>query len=154
MKKEHTLVIIIGLFLLSYVLEAVVNPLALNLPTPYHYISQEYLYTYPFTTALIIIRALGIFLTPILFLSFAEGHYTAKGAVLLVLIALMQLYALQDIATNASVVPLEWALAISMGGIALLIPMVWYFFAGGLSWLHHSLGGSAKSQEEKEPDEN
>jgi hypothetical protein len=148
MKKENVIIVIIGLFLFSYVLDAVVNPLDLDLPTPYHYLHSKYLTVYPFTTASIIIRAIGIFLTPLLLLSFTEGHYTAKGAILLVLISLMQLYALQDLATGAAVVPLEWALSISLSGLALGFPAIWYFFVGGLSWLHKSLGGKDASSED------
>lgn len=149
MKKEHTLVIIIGLFLFSYVLEAVVNPLALNIPTPFHYLSGQHISTYPFTTALIVIRAIGIFLTPLLLMSFWEANQTAKGGILLVLIALMQLYALQDVATKAAVVPLEWSLAISMAGLALILPMIAYFILGGLSGVHKGFGG----QDEEEGEE-
>jgi hypothetical protein len=148
MKKEHVLVIIIGLFLLSYVLDAVVNPLNIELATPYHFLDPKYLVKYPFTTASIVIKALGIFLTPLLLMSLFEGHHTAKGAVLLVLIALMQLYSLQDLATGAETVPLEWALSISVAGIALALPMLAYFGLGGLSWLHQSLGGKEKSTED------
>jgi hypothetical protein len=147
MKKETTLVVIIGLFLLSYVLDAVVNPLKLHLATPYQFLNPALITTYPFTTASIVIKGLGIFLSPILFLSFAEGHYTAKGAVLLILIGLMQLYALQDIATKASVVPLEWALSLSLAGIALIVPMIWYFIRGAVSSLHQQLGGTPDEEE-------
>jgi hypothetical protein len=147
MKKEHTLVIIIGLFLLSYVLDAVVNPLSIRLATPYQFLNPKLITMYPFTTASIVIKGLGIFLTPILFMSFAEGHYTAKGAVLLVLIGLMQLYALQDIATKAEVVPLEWALSLSLAGIALALPMIWYFIRGAVHSLHQNLGGVPEEEE-------
>ena len=152
MKKEHIAIIIAGLFLLSYVLEAVVNPLDLKLATPYHYLNAQYLTTYPFTTALILMRAIGIFLVPLLLMSFFAGYFTAKGGILLILIALMQLYALQDLATRNNVVPLEWALAISLGGIALIVPLVWYFIMGGLSWLHQSLGGTPEENMHIEAD--
>src|SRR3989344_4348106 len=128
MKKEVVLVIIVGLFILSYVLDALVNPLDLPLPTPFHYLlNPEVFTTYAFTTASIFIRALGFFLSPLLLLSFWEGNNSAKGGILLVLIGLMQLYALQDIATGAQVVPTEWSLSISLAGVALVLPMVWYF---------------------------
>jgi len=128
MKKEVVLVVIIGLFLLSYVLDALVNPLDLPLATPFHYLlNPDILSTYAFTTASIFIRALGFFLSPLLLMSFWEGNYSAKGGILLVLIALMQLYALQDIATGAQVVPTEWSLSISLAGLALVLPLVWYF---------------------------
>jgi len=136
MKKEVVLVIIVGLFILSYVLDALVNPLDLPLPTPFHYLLNPEIFTkYAFTTASIFIRALGFFLSPLLLFSFwDDGHY-AKGGILLVLVGLMQLYALQDLATGAQVVPTEWSLSISLAGLALLAPMLLYFLRGLFSSL-------------------
>ena len=139
MKKEYVLAAIVGLFLLSYVLDATVNPLNLNLATPYDYLTPENLSKYPFTTASIVIKALGIFLIPVLLLSLADRKFAAKGLAVLILIPLMQLYALQDIATGAQVVPLEWSLSLSLAGIALAIPMVIYFILEALSKVHTSL---------------
>lgn len=152
MKKEHTLLMIAGLFILAYVLDAVVTPLSINLASPYEYLRPAIMAQYPFTTASIVIKAIGIFLTPLLLMSFAEGHNTAKGAVLLVLIALMQLYALQDIVTKAAVVPLEWSLSLSLAGITLFIPMFVFFIRGGLDSLHKQLGGKGIDEEDS-PDE-
>jgi hypothetical protein len=136
MKKEVLLVIIIGLFLLSYFLDTLVNPLDLNLATPFHFLlNPEILSTYAFTTASIFIRALAFFLSPLLLMSFWDNNYAAKGGILLVLIALMQLYALQDIATGAQVVPTEWSLSISLAGMALFIPLLWFFLVGLFSKL-------------------
>jgi len=153
MKKEYVLVVIVGLFLLSYVLDAVVNPLAIQLPTPFHFLNPQYLTTYPFTTASIFIKSIGIFLTPLLLMSLVGKNYTPKALTLLILVALMQLYSLQDLATKAEVVPLEWALSISIAGLALLIPMTWYFLLGGFSWLHNSLGGGKDTEEDVDEEE-
>lgn len=147
MKKETVLVVIIGLFLLSYVLDAVVNPLQIPLATPFQFLNPKLLALYPFTATSIVIKGIGIFLTPLLFLSFAEGHYTIKGVVLLILVGLMELYALQDIATKAQVVPLEWSLSLSLAGIALLVPMVIYFIRGAMHSLHQQLGGPEEEVE-------
>jgi hypothetical protein len=100
MKQEYVIVLIAGLFIAAYVLEAVVNPLTLNLPTPYHYIQPDTLRTYPFTTTIIAIRALAIFLTPVWLMSFIERRYGLKGSISLVLAALSQLYVLQELATG------------------------------------------------------
>ena len=89
----------------------------------------------------VIIKAVAIFLTPVLILSTIEGHYTAKGATLLIVIPLMLLYALQDVVTSAKVVPLEWSLSITLAGVALLVPMVWYFLQGAVHSVHKQLGG-------------
>lgn len=127
MKKEYAFVFIAGLFLLAYVLEAVVNPLALNLATPYDYLSPALLARYPFTTAIILIRALALFLAPVWLFSFLSGNHTLKGVVLLLVAGLAQLYAIQEIATGAQLIPLEWSLSLSLAGVALLLPSVLQF---------------------------
>jgi hypothetical protein len=141
MKKETVLVVIIGLFLLSYVLDAVVPPLRVPLANPFEFLNPKLLALYPFTTASVVIKGIGIFLSPLLLFSLMEGKGTIKGAVLLVLIGLMELYALQDVATRARVVPLEWSLSLSLAGLALILPMIFYFITGAMGSLHKQLGG-------------
>lgn len=139
MKAEYILILIAGLLISAYVLEAVVDPLSLDLATPYHYIDPLTLRTYPFTTTIIAIRALAIFLTPVWLLSFIERKYGLKGSIILVLSALSQLYVLQELATGQKLLPLEWSLAISLAGVALLMPMILYFIKGLLSGAHDKL---------------
>lgn len=124
MKKEYVFIFIAGLFLLAYVLEAVVNPLALSLATPYDYLDPAFLTRYPFTTAVILIRAVAIFLTPLWLFSFLSRNHSLKGVVLLLIAGLAQLYAIQEIATGAQLIPLEWSLSLSLAGVALLLPAV------------------------------
>jgi len=150
MKSEYVFVVIIGLFIAAYVLEAIVQPLGLSLPTPYHYINPETLMTYPFTTTVIVVRAIAIFLSPLWVMSFIDGKYQLKGAITLVLAGLSQLYVLQELATGAQILPLEWSLSISLAGIALLIPMIIYFFRGVLSSAHSKLTGSEPKEEASE----
>jgi hypothetical protein len=136
MKREYWAGAVLGLFLLAYVLEAVANPLALDLSSPYAF-AQNGLYTrYPFSTAIVVIRALAIFITPLLLTSLFKGAYFAKAVSLLILSGLIQLYAIQAIVTGILTVPLEWALSLTLAGILLLIPVLYYFFKG--------LTGSAK----------
>jgi len=153
MKSEYVLVLIIGLLIAAYVLEAIVQPLGISLPTPYHYINPETLMTYPFTTTVIVVRAVAIFLSPLWIMSFIDGKYQLKGAVTLVLAGLSQLYVLQELATGAQILPLEWSLSISLAGIALLVPMIIYFVRGVLSSAHSKLTGS-ETQEETAEDVN
>lgn len=135
--KEYQLLIIGGLFLLAYVLEALVNPLAIKLATPYAFLSPSNLLKYPFTTAVIAIKSIALFWTPLLLLSFINGAFAAKGSILLVLAGLLQLYSLQEIATGAQVIPLEWSLSFSVAGLLLLLPTVIFF-------LKHSVSGVQK----------
>ena len=99
--KEYQFLVIVGLFIFAYVLEALVNPLQIDLLTPYNYLSPQYLAKYPFTTAIIAIKSIAIFWTPLFLLSFINKAYGAKASILLVLAALLQLYSLQEIATSA-----------------------------------------------------
>lgn len=137
--KEYVLAIIAGLFLLAYVLEAVVNPLKLELATPYEFLNPQYFATYPFTTATVFIRSLAVFITPLWILSFFNKAYYPKGGLLLVLAGLMQLYAIQEVATGAQVVPLEWSLSLSVGGAALLLPTAIFLIKGLITAMHQKL---------------
>lgn len=141
MKKEYLLYIIIGFFILSYVLDAVVNPLNIKLVTPYQYFTPANLITYAFTTTSIVLKAVALLLSPIVILDFIGAKATTKGISLLVLSGLLQLYALQDIATGSLVVPLEWSLAFTLSGLLLLIPTIIFFIIGSIQNVHHKLTG-------------
>lgn len=130
---------IIGLLLTAYVLEAIVEPLAIDLVTPYHYIDPTTLRTYPFTTTVIIARALALFMTPLFFMSFIKRRYTTKTILTLVIAALSQLYALQGLATGNQFIRLEWSLAISLAGLALLPMVIIYFLKSLVSRIHQKL---------------
>ena len=147
MKHEHMLILIIGLLILTYVLDAIANPLSLTLATPYHYFNSETMLTYAFTTTSIVLKSVALFIAPFLLLSFMEFRKVTKGLILLVLSGLMQLYALQDVATNAQAIPLEWSLSLTLTGMALLIPTVFYLILGLTQKVHKGLA------DETTPDE-
>jgi len=139
MKHEYILVVIIGLLILTYVLDAIVNPLKLQLPSPYHFFDPQILSKYTFTTTSILIKTTALVMATVWFLSFLSFHRLTKGAILLVISGLMQLYALQDVATNSKVIPLEWSLALTLTGVLLLIPAIIYIFIGLTQKAHKSL---------------
>lgn len=145
MEKEHWVVFAAGLFILSYVLDAVVEPLrtALQAPltSPYQYFNPEVMGLYPFTTASIFIKALGLLIIVVLFLSFMEGKNLVKAVITLVLLALMELYAVQDVVSNSQMVTLEWDLGIALGGIFLVLPIIYYLIKGLFRGLYSSVGG-------------
>jgi hypothetical protein len=130
--KETTFIIIVGLFLLAYLLEAIVDPLKINLATPYSYFVPTYFLKYPFVTATIIIRGLSFFLTPLFLFSFFAKGYFPKACILLVVSVLAQLYALQEVASGTTMVPLEWSLSLSLAGATLLVPIVIYLIRGAI----------------------
>src|SRR3989344_1827987 len=132
MKREHWLAAIIGLLILAYVLDSVVNPLTIGLPTPYHFFIPEILKTYPFTVTSIFIKSLALFITPLLLLSFTGFKKVLKGILLLISSGLLQLYALQDVASGAHTVPLEWSLSFTLTGVAILFTSIIYILMGFL----------------------
>ena len=130
MPKEYVLVLIVGLFLLAYLLEAVVDPLALPLATPYQFLSGEYISKVPFSTAVIFIRSLAVFITPLWLLSFISGAFQFKAVTLLVVSVLLQLYGVQATASSTVGIPLEWAISFALGGATLFFPMLFFFAKG------------------------
>ena len=146
MKKEYVLAAIFGMFLLSYLLDAVVDPPSYVLSSPYEFLNPLYYTKYPFTTASVIIRSLAVFLTPVLLLGFFISAHFAKGVVYLITSVLVQLYAVQVVATNSQVVPLEWALSLAFGGALLLVPAAISFLQGSLSSFHQGIKKSVKSE--------
>jgi hypothetical protein len=129
--KEYVLAAIGGLFLLAYVLQSGVKPLNLNLASPYQFINPGYFKLYPFTGAIIFIRSLALFISPLWILSWFGPAHTTKAVTLLIISGLMQLYALQQVAGGgAPMVSLEWSLSFTVAGLALLLPTAIFFLKG------------------------
>lgn len=145
--KETSFIIIVGLYLLAYLLEAVVQPLAIDIATPYEYLKPEYLGQYPFTTASIVIRALAFLFTPLWLLSFLKRAYIGKGAALLVVGALMQLYSLQEVLTGTTLVPLEYSIALALAGALTLIPAVIFLITGMFTGAAEKITGKSEIKE-------
>lgn len=147
MKKEYLLIFIVGLFVLSYVLDAVANPLSLKLTTPYHYFNPDILILYAFSTTSIIVKAIALSSSIVMLISFIKSSFAKAGTAILVS-ALLQLYALQDIATNSQVLPLEWTLSLTITGVTLIIPAVLYIIVGFIKTIHHSLKPTENNSQE------
>ena len=122
--KEKLFVLTGSLFLLSYLLETIVKPVVVHLPSPYAFLSPSYFSLYPFTAVIVLIRGVSLFLVPLLLLSFFRGHHFLKFILLLVLGVLSQLLSIQQIISDTTIIPLEWALSLSIAGALLVIPMV------------------------------
>lgn len=133
MPKEYVLILIIGLFLLAYLLEAVVDPLAIELATPYQFLSSEYIAQVPFTTAVIMVRSLAIFITPLWLLSFIDHAFQFKAVSLLIVGVLLQLYGVQATASSTVGIPLEWAISFALSGASLFLPMLLFFAKGAMT---------------------
>ena len=124
-------------------LDAVVNPLPLNLVTPYHFFTPEIAFKYAFTTTSIVLKTIALVLGSFWILSFTGFNNVVKGACLLVLSGLIQLYSLQDVVSKSDILPLEWSLAFTLTGMALLIPSILLFLFGFL--------GKAKKKIDEDP---
>lgn len=132
MPKEYVLVLIVGLFLLAYLLEAVVDPLTVPLATPYEFLQNGYPARFPFTSAVIVVRSLAILLTPLWLLSFIPKAFQFKAIALLIVGTLLQLYSVQAVATPTVGIPLEWAISFALGGATLFLPMLVFFAKGAM----------------------
>lgn len=132
MPKEYVLVLIIGLFLLAYLLEAVVDPLPFSISNPYQFFTANMISKVPFTTALVGIRALAVIMTPLWLLSFLAGAFQFKAIALLIVSVLLQLYSVQSVSSPTVGIPLEWALSFTLAGLILFLPMLFFFAKGAV----------------------
>ena len=137
--KEYSLLFIIGLFVLAYILDLIVEPLNLTLTSPYKFFQPEYMSAFPFSTMSVFIKAIALFSTPLWLLSFFESKGFAKPAILLVWSALTQLYAIQDLNAKSELIPIEWSLSLSAAGLALLLPTIMLFIRAIVSSAHSNL---------------
>lgn len=132
MKKEYLVILLTGLFILTYVLDSITVPLGtqLTLASPFLYFNPATASLYPFTTASIFLKAIALSLIPPLILSFIKGKPFIKAVVITILAALTELYVIQDLAAGTQLMPLEWDLAFSLSGIFLLPYITSYLFKG------------------------
>lgn len=130
MKLEHWFVVVIGLVIFAYVLDSVVNPLTMDLPTPYHFLTPDTFMLYPFTTVSILVKAVALVIAPIITLALFGMRKHTKAIILFVVSALYQLYAIQDVATNANAIPVEWSISLATAGIILIFTSLIYLFLG------------------------
>lgn len=130
MKKEITFVITACLFLLAYVLDYFAGTLSLHIISPIAFLNQNYFALYPMTYVAVIVRSIAIMLSVTLLLSVIERQYFVKLGISVFLTFIAEIYAFQQLATGATITPLLWTLAIAYGGALLVIPMIFYIFAG------------------------
>lgn len=135
MKKEIVFVITALLFLLAYVLDYFAGKLSLSIVSPIAFLNQSYFTLYPMTFVAVMIRSVAIMLSVTLILSVMERQFFVKLGISAFLAFIAEIYAFQQLATNATITPLLWTLAISYGGALLIIPMVFYIFLGIANFL-------------------
>ena len=129
-QKEHIFVVIVGLFLLSTLLQNIITPLNVKLATPYSFLNPSEFSKYPFTAVVVVIRAIALFLTPLFLFSYIKQKYFVKVGVLLVVGSLAQLYSLQQLISGTTLIPLEWAISLSIAGALLIVSTIYYILRG------------------------
>jgi ABC-type tungstate transport system substrate-binding protein len=130
MKAEFVLLTLVGMSILAYVLDAVVNPLHLPLATPYEFFHPAAFSLYPFSIISIALKALVIAIGVPWVLSFTGIHHLVRAGITLVILGLLQLYAVQDVATGANILSQEWALGLTLGGMLLIVPLIIHLILG------------------------
>ncbi len=139
MKKEYLITISVALFILGYVIDFFGGLIPLSLRNPFDLLQREMISTYPFTTVSIAFKTLALFIAMLLFLNMIEQKYLAKGAFLLFLAALMELYSVQQIATSSTNLPMVWIVAISYSGVLLLFLGLIHLTIGIIKKIHRSI---------------
>ena len=150
MKKEYTLVVTIGLFIVSYIFDFLAGVVKITARNPIVYLSTPNLTQYPLTSLEIGLRTLGLILTVVLTLSIMEKKYFAKAGINLFLAIVAIFYAIQQMATKGTLTPIQWTLSFAYAGIILLPLTGIYLLVGIMSGLHSTL---TKSKHEEQKDE-
>ncbi len=146
MKKEYLAIIAVGFFILSYVLDFLGGSVLLPLKNPFDMLRQQTLSTYPFTAVSVGFKTLAVVIAILLSLSLIEKKYLAKGAFLIFLAAMMELYSVQQLATGIANLPIVWSVAISYSGILLLAPAVIYLIVGFIKIIHQNIALSSPDE--------
>jgi len=131
MPKEYWVAAGIALLVLSSVLDSFAGPVSLIVGrNPFAFLSAASLGTYPLTAVAIGVRAVGVFILAVTTISAIDKQYFLKAVGVLILGVLVELYAVQQLATGAQTTPLNWTLAFAYAG-ALLLPAIFYYLLRG-----------------------
>lgn len=120
----------LAFFGLAYILDYFAGPISFALTTPLTFLTKSYLNSYPLTAFAVMIRALGIFISLLLLFSVIEKQYFVKAFTIFVISVLVELYAVQQIATGMRTTSIQWTLSISYAGMILVTAIVYFIIAG------------------------
>ena len=151
MKKENTLLITAGFFILAYVLDYFAGPVRITVKNHLAFLAPSVINKYPFTAVAIAIRTLGILIGILLTLSLIGEKYFAKAAGLFCLGALVELYTIQQLATGSRMTPIQWTLSLGFFGILLIIPIAYYIIRGLFFTVKKKLNSSESSTTDSIP---
>ncbi|MFS8159223.1 MAG: hypothetical protein ACMG6E_03245 [Candidatus Roizmanbacteria bacterium] len=140
MKIEYIITTVVGLFIFGYVLDLVSGPFFLPLTSPFTFLQAVHLTTYPFTAISIAAKTIAIFITCVLIIQKSSGQrYFLASTLFFISAALLELYAIQQIATQRLLISLQWTLAFSYSAIAILVPCLIYLLLGVFKTVHRNL---------------
>ena len=137
--KEYLLLVVAGLFIASYVLNMFAGPVKLNLTSPVQFLNPNIISRYPFTAVEIFVRALALAMGIVVFLAFIQKKYFAKMATCIILGGLGILYAIQQLANQGRITPLQWTLAFAGAGVMLVPPIIYYLVRGIIEGIYSGL---------------
>lgn len=140
MKTEYLLATALGMFGFGYVLDLISGPFTIALQNPFVFLSTQYLTTYPFTAVSIAAKTVSIFIVVTLAVQTLAGKkYFLASTLLFITGALMELYAIQQIATQSLLISLQWTLALAYTAVVLLFPSLLYLIVGSIKTAHKNL---------------
>lgn len=140
MKKEYTAVVAISLFLFAYVLEALAGRVSFPaFSSPFAFLNPAVLSKYPFTATAVAARTIAIVTSVVLVLSFAQIKKHLKAVITFVLGVLLELYAIQQLATGMRTTPLEWTLSLAYAGVLFAPIVIFFLIAGAFEAAHKAL---------------
>lgn len=139
MKKEYLAIIGVAFFILGYVMDLLAGPIYIPLQSPFDFLKQPIISTYPFTAASVGLKVTVIIIGILISISFIAEKQLAKGIFLVFLTALFELYSIQQIATGNRLISLPWSLGFAFSGILLLMPALIYVVVGLGRLLHRKI---------------
>ena len=148
MDKEYWVVVAVSLFVLSSVLESLAGPVQLEVANPFVFLSQTYLSVYPLTAVAIGVRALGFLISALLVISLIENQYFLRATILFALGVLAELYAVQQLATEAKLTSVQLTLSIAYAGVITLPAILYYILRGAFGGVRTRLAGEPEQKEE------
>lgn len=144
MKKDYLWFTIFGLLLFSYVLDQIAGPITFAAKNPYAFLSPPTLSTYPLSAVSIAAKAIGLMLIFVTGFSYLKGLHIFKAIIFFILGSLVQLYAIQQLATRGQVTPIQWTLGIAYAGALLLIPTLIQLLQGLFQGAHQAIVNELK----------
>jgi hypothetical protein len=120
-------------------LDQIAGPVTFTAKNPYAFLAAPTLSTYPLTAVSIVTKALGLMLVFITAFSYIKHAHVLKAITFFILGSLVQLYAIQQLATRGQVTPIQWTLGIAYAGALLLIPAALQLIQGLFQGAHQAI---------------